>query len=185
MNEAIRYTFFIFLVILVGTSCTPMRYLNEGETFLKKNKINIEDRRNVDDYSNLKYELSTKIYQKPNTKFLGMPTLGPWFYYRIQSKSDTSKWNRFVLRKWAEEPAVYNSNIADASAKNLEKYLQLRGYFDAHVDFETKKKGLRKKKMHVKYNITVGKRYYIDTLNFVSKDPAIHQILQEIKSNSF
>jgi len=159
--------------------------LEEGETILRKNKIEIKDKKNVDNIKDLKYELGTKIYQKPNSKFLGvLPSLGPWYYYRIQAKSDTTWWGRFVLRNFAEIPAVYNSSSANSSAENMEKALRNKGYFDAEVDFETKQKGLRKKKTHITYNITAGKRYYLDGVNFTSNDTSIHRILQEIKSET-
>lgn len=139
----------------------------------------------MDNIGDLNYELSTLTYQKPNSKFLWvLPSLGPWYYYRIQAKSDTTWWGRFVLKNFAETPAIYSLEKADQSAENMEKALRNKGYFDAQVEFETKKKGLRKKKTHVTYNITVGKRYYLDDINFTSKDTAIQKILQEIKSES-
>lgn len=184
-NSAIRYTFFIFFILLLGTSCGTLKHLEEGETMLRKNKIEVKDKENVDNVNGLKYELNALTYQKPNSKFLGiLPSFGPWYYYRIQSKSDTTWWGRFMLKNFVEVPAVYSLEKADRSAENMEKALRNKGYFNAEVDFETKKKGLRKKKTHVTYNITTGKRYYLDEVKFTSKDTAIHKILQEIKSET-
>lgn len=184
-NSAIRYTFFIFFILLLGTSCGTLKHLEEGETMLRKNKIEIKDKNNVDNINDLKYELGALTYQKPNSKFLGvLPSLGPWYYYHIQAKSDTTWWGRFVLKNFAETPAVYSLEKADLSAENMEKALRNKGYFDAKVEFETKKKGLRKKKTHVTYYIKAGKRYYLDEVNFTSKDTAIHEIMQEIKDET-
>jgi len=184
-NSAIRYTFFIFFILLLGTSCGTLKHLEEGETMLRKNKIEVEDKKNVDNINGLKFELNSLIYQKPNSKFLGvLPSFGPWYYYRIQAKSDTTWWGRFVLKNFAEVPSVYSLEKANRSAENMEKALRNKGYFNAEVEFETKKKGLRKKKMHVTYNIKTGKRYYLDGVDFISKDTAIYKILQEIKSKT-
>ncbi len=184
-NSAISYTFFIFFILLLGTSCGTLKHLEEGETMLRKNKIEIKDKNNVDNINDLKYELGGLTYQKPNSRFLGvLPSLGPWYYYRIQSKSDTTWWGRFVLKNFAETPAIYSLEKADLSAENMEKALMNKGYFDAKVEFETKKKGLRKKKTHVTYIIRAGKRYYVDEVDFTSKDTAINKILQEIRKET-
>ncbi|MFT6321063.1 MAG: outer membrane translocation and assembly module TamA [Granulosicoccus sp.] len=184
-NSAIRYTFFVFFILLLGTSCGTLKHLEEGETMLRKNKIEIKEKKNVDNAKGLEYELGSKIFQKPNSKFLGvLPSFGPWYYYRIQAKSDTTWWGRFMLKNFAEVPAVYSLEKADRSAENMENALRNKGYYNAEVDFETNKKGLRKKKMHVTYNIKTGKRYYLEEVNFTSKDTAIHKILQEIKSET-
>jgi hypothetical protein len=119
-NSAIRYTFFVFFILLLGTSCGTLKHLEEGETMLRKNKIEIKDKKNVDNVKGLKYELGSKIYQKPNSKFLGvLPSFGPWYYYRIQAKSDTTWWGRFMLKNFAEIPAVYSLEKADRSAENM------------------------------------------------------------------
>ena len=184
MNSAIRYTIFIFSILLLTTSCGTIKHLKEGETLLQKNKIKIKDKKNVDDYRNVAYELTTKTIQKPNPRFLGLPSIRPWFYYRMQKKEKSTWWTRFVTKNWADPPAIYSLDFADQSAKNMEQFLQQRGYFNASVDFTTKKKGLRKKKMEVKYQITAGPRYYFDTIQLVSNDPNIDSVLQEIKGAS-
>jgi len=111
--------------------------------------------------------------------------LGPWDYYRMQSKQDTTWWTRFVNKNFVEPPAIYSQDAADKSAKSMEAMLHKKGYFQAKVEYETKIKGIRKKKTHVKYIINPGNRYYYDTVAFVSKDVAIQNILEDIKSESF
>jgi len=167
----------------LGTSCGTIKHLKEGETLLRKNKIVVEDKKNVDNYNTLSYELGTQTYQKPNSRFLGLPSLGPWYYYRMEGR-DTTWWTRFVRNNFVEPPAIYSQDAADKSAKSMELMMRKKGYFNAKVDYTTKTKGLRKKKTHVKYVIDPGKRYYYDTVSFVSKDLAIQNILNEIKSES-
>lgn len=190
MNSAIRYTFFIFLILLLGTSCSPLRYLGEDQTMLRKNTVEIENKKSVDDYKTLNYELETLTSQRPNSKFFGVPTLGPWFYYRtvskMQNRQDTTWWNRFVLKNLAEEPTVYNPNRSDESAGDMEQYMKQRGYFDAEVGYESKRKGwFKKRKIEVTYKVNPGQRYYFDTINYISKDTIIEDILKDIQSESF
>lgn len=185
MNSTIRYIFFIFFILILGTSCGTIKHLKEGETLLRKNKVIIKDKKNVDEYNTLLYELGTQTSQKPNSRFLGLPSLGPWYYYRMETRQDTTWWTRFVRKNFVEPPAIFNQDAADRSAKSMERMMIFKGYFNAKVEYETKIKGLRKKKMHVKYFIDPGKRYYFDTVQFVSKDTAIENILQEIAPESF
>ncbi len=185
MNSTIRYIFFVFFILILGTSCGTIKHLKDGETLLRKNKVVIKNKSNVDNYNTLIYELGTQTYQKPNSRFLGLPSLGPWYYYRMQAKKDTTKWTRFVNKNFVEPPAIFSQDAADKSAKSMELMMHKKGYFQAKVDYETKIKGLRKKKTHIKYVIDPGKRYYYDTVAIVSKDTAIQNILNEIKSESF
>lgn len=184
MNSTIRYIFFVFFILILGTSCGTIKHLEEGETLLRKNKVVIKNKKNVDNYNTLIYELGTQTYQKPNSRFLGLPSMGPWYYYRMESRQDTTWWTRFVNKNFVEPPAIYSQDDAESSASSMELMMRKKGYFNAKVEYETKIKGLRKKKMHVKYNIDPGKRYYYDTVRYVSKDTAIQNILNEIQAES-
>ena len=59
--------------------------LKDGETFLKENEIVFTDKEKVENWRNLKYELSTLAYQKPNSRVLWIPR--HWFYYKVQNPS--------------------------------------------------------------------------------------------------
>lgn len=186
MNSTIRYTFFIFSILLFGSSCSSLRYLEEDQTMLRKNKIEITNKKDVDNVRSLQYSLESIPYQKPNSKFIGLTTAGSWYYYRNKDKAEKNWWTRFVMKNLAEEPAVYSIDKADASARSMERYLHQKGYFDATVEFETKRKGIfKKRKMHVNYIVNSGKRYYYDTIRYISKDTAIQNILEATKEESF
>ena len=60
-------------------------------------------------------------------------------------------------------------------------YMQFKGYYDAEVSSDEYDVKERKKKVYVAYYINPKKQYTIDTIQFFSLDPTIHQILQEIK----
>jgi len=188
-------------VLLMASSCKTRKYLKDGETFLKENEIVFTDKQNVDNWRNLKYELSTLAYQKPNSKVFWVPRR--YFYYKVENPNkrkierrarkdakriakgkDKKKRNfsNWIRKSIAEEPAIYDKDQADATAKKMEQYLYERGYFNPKVEFEPPVP--KKQKTVVTYEVTTNERYYFDTLSYSSKDTAIHQILQEIKEES-
>ena len=201
-NLGIRYTFFICCLLFLVSSCKTRKYLKEGETFLKENEIVFTNKEDVDNWRDLKYELSTLAYQKPNSRIFGFHPRR-WFHYKLENPKERrikriaridakriakgkEKRKRYItswVRKFlVEEPAIYDKDQADATAKKMERYLFERGYFNPKVEF--KPPVPKRQKTTVTYEVTTNKRYYFDTISYSSKDTTIHHILQNIKSES-
>jgi len=235
-------------LLLLVSSCKTRKYLQEDESFLKENKIVFENKDDVDNWRNLKYELSTLAYQRPNSKVFWVPRR--WFYYKVENPSKRKaerrarkdakrlvkgkekndrriirwdkkddkrlakekiknerraerlangieesertarrevkkfakrkeriskrdqrratklaeatapkkrKFNNWVKKSLGEEPAIYDENHSDATAKTMEDYLFDRGYFDGEVEFEppTPKKFFKTSKVNHSSNPTL------------------------------
>ena len=201
IHQGLRYITFMCCFVFLVSSCRFQKHLNEDQTFLDENEIVFTNKDDVDNWRNLKYDLSTLAYQKPNSK-----RLGRWLYYKLENpkqrkikrwekkdakrvaKGKEPKIRRFrnwVRKSLSEEPSIYNNDLSQKTAKEIETYLYERGYFNSSVEFSFKGvKRKKKKKTKVTYQVTTNQRYYFDTITYSSKDTAIHRILQNIKPAS-
>jgi outer membrane protein assembly factor BamA len=160
-------------------SCSPTKYIEEGEYFLKEYKID-SDKKEV-----LSYPVEDFIKQKPNKKILGV-----YIYARVYNIVDPVKeeereavwqdkeeeinrrrlakgkepkekfhWTRW-FRKIGEEPVVYSSVLTHNSSRQIETMLNNQGYFNAEVIDSVKFEG---KRATVGYYLKPNEPYLINS----------------------
>ena len=111
--------------------------------------------------------MKSYVRQKPNKRIVGA-RFHLWLYN--SSKLDkNNKWNEW-LRKNGEEPVIWQQNQTDASVKNLNNFLENKGYYYAKV---TDTVILKKKKAEVQYNIKTGWPYTVSKLTYSIPDTSI------------
>ncbi|HHS96266.1 MAG TPA: hypothetical protein ENJ45_06715 [Phaeodactylibacter sp.] len=180
----------LLATMLLGmiSSCGTNRYLKTGQTYLHKNEIVLKSKKRIRGKRALKYELSTILKQKPNTRFLRMFKFRLWAYYRTQAKiqlrGDTTKWNRWVMKNIAEPPSIYNKKIAQATAQSMLYYLQHKGYNEVVVK-DTAIHNYRRRRTTAIYTATLNNRYKIDSVQFFSKDTAIYRLMKQYSGDTF
>ena len=113
------------------------------------------------------------VKQKPNTKFLLINRR--WFYYKSKKKRQEKDKKR--RRLVAEYPSIYQETLTEETAKSMKFLLVNKGYRNAVVDFETK---IKRKQAEVTYIVNPKQLDVVDTIQFISKDTVIQQILEEI-----
>ncbi|MEL6864350.1 MAG: BamA/TamA family outer membrane protein [Bacteroidota bacterium] len=171
----------VLLIIAIGlSSCGTNKYLQPGQTYLNKNKIDFTSNSKVKNKGNLKYELSTIYKQKPNSRFLFLFRTRLWFHHRSSSPSDTNAIKRF-MRRVSEPPAIYDEESANRTAQSMQYYLQNKGYYDAKVTYKPYHK---RKTTSVLYTVNTNQLYTIDSVFFISEDKQIERILQDISDES-
>lgn len=159
--------------------------MDEDEAFLTKNTIEFAKGEKIKDKSEIYYELSTLYKQKPNNNLLNIPWISKrWFWYRNQGPADTTRYDKFVLRQFAEEPAIFDDDLAYETAKNMQFYLQNRGWFNAEVNHTRNFNNKEQQKVAVTYHVNPNRRYRTDSLNLLSKDARVEGILKNIKSET-
>jgi hypothetical protein len=111
-------------IFLALTSCSPARYVAEGDNLLSRNKIETTQKVISGD------QLNSYILQRPNKKILGMRF--HLFLYNL-SNINKSRWPHNWLRRIGEEPAVYNPGLTETSSEQLKQFLENKGYYFAEV----------------------------------------------------
>jgi len=183
----------LFITALSLLSCSPTKYIPEGEYFLKEYKLN-SDNKEV-----LNFAIDDYVKQKPNKKVLGV-----YIYARVYNLVDPVKeakreeerrpkeeainrkrlakgkepkekfhWTRW-FRKIGEEPVVYSALQTRNSSKQIKTLLHNKGYFLAEITDSVKFQG---KKASVNYHIKPGKPYKIRSFNDSIKDENIKNIV--------
>lgn len=181
-----RYWVYMSIILtsnLGFTSCNTAKFLGEEEFLLEENKVYFENDKKLENKRTLRYELSTLYEQEENTTLLVWPR--EWFYLKNQGPGDTTKWHSWQRRVLGEPPTIYDPELSQKTADAMKIYMQFKGYYDAEVSFDEYDIKEKKKKIYVAYYVNARKQYKIDSIEFYSRDPNVHDILQQIKPNSF
>ena len=117
---------FSFLVLAIS-ACSTTKHVPQGQMLLREVSIEVEgDKRNVDPE-----ELYYFLRQTPNHKVLGFAKLQLATYNL--SGSDSTKWFNRWVRRVGQAPVIYDSELTEASVRQLRTALVNRGYMGAEV----------------------------------------------------
>jgi len=187
LQHAKQITYFLtaFILLTVVSACNTTKYLESGEAFLSKNTIVLNKKPKIKERNALFYELETLYKQRPNDNFFNIPGISKrYFWYRNQEPEDTTKYKKWILRQFAEKPAVFDDTKAYETAETMKFYLQNRGWFNAEVYHVKNRKNKDGQQVDVTYFVNPKERYLIDTVNFISKDKEVEKILNGIRSKT-
>ena len=150
------------------------RYVPEGKYFLDKNIVEIEGDEKVEF---TKSEVSAYTTQQPHrVKF---PTkFSTWLYYVTEDNSG-SGFAHWINEHLSKKPVYFEPNEVKATAKQMEQYLNNRGYFHSKVTTKTDYGGYRAK---VTYTVHPTKPYLISKVNYQVEDTALMRSLERIES---
>ncbi|MFV8362811.1 BamA/TamA family outer membrane protein [Flavobacterium sp. ZT3P35] len=203
-----KITAFILIAILI-CACNAVKRVPEGKLLLTKNEIAVNDKKIKDE------TVFNQLYQKPNSTLLGyrlrlnlynLANLNPDSTYQAKFTNNPekfrrkSKWlsekqvNRLgksfwyygihdFLKKTGEPPVIIDKDRADKSLLRLKYYYFNNGFFN--VDASYKIDTLSVKKGRIKYAITSGNAYFLDSLKTTILTPALDSLYETNKSNTF
>lgn len=158
------------------SSCSISERFTGKDPVLAKNTIKI-DGRGIDK-TILETELDLLILQKPNTNWSGIPR--EWIYFATLTDSTSSRFRRYINTKIGQPPSIYNEETSVNTAHVMEKYLRnKKGYFDGKVGYDTKTEG---KEVEVTYEVDLGKRSRIASVEYLSDDKALLAHVQKINA---
>ena len=131
-------------------SCSTTRVLQDGEYRLASNRIEIM---NDDEFNPNSLGPYLKQKHKGWSPFLNVYN---W------SNGKGKGWDRFV-QKIGQAPVIYDADLVESTVENIESHLEYQGYYGSSVETDIK---VRKKKVEVSYNVTLGKRYPINSIEY-------------------
>ncbi|MDR0834828.1 MAG: BamA/TamA family outer membrane protein [Candidatus Symbiothrix sp.] len=137
-----KFPYIVFLLLLVG--CSPTKYIPEGQYFLEKVKVKMDDS-GVDPAI-----IESYIQQKPNSSKFGVH-----IYNMVDNDSNFIK--KFI-RKIGEAPVIYNPNSVPLSVDEIATEMKNLGYLNSAV---TSQVDTANKKATVIYDIHNGEPYRI------------------------
>lgn len=130
----------------------------EGESLLVNNKVSIQirDGEKSKDKRITSKNIAGLVIQDPNTRFLGMRI--KLAVFSMNKDTVNNKWNK-KLRELGEPPVVFDSLTLFRSGIKIEKYLNNKGYFEPLVDISVEKLGKKKRKIRVRYKVSLNDVY--------------------------
>lgn len=176
--------------IALLSSCNSLKYIEDNQTLLTKNKISLITKQKIKNKVNLEYELSTLFKQEANTNLLWIPR--EWIYFKTTEKVEYKKngklrkhpFRRWARRRLSEPPTIHQEQAVEDTKDAMVNYLQRKGYFNASVKTENFNPGQSSKNIQVTYLVYPGKQYTIDTVIFESKNEEMQQALNLLSTNT-
>lgn len=161
----------VFLVPFLFQSCAPAKWIPEGEYLLDKNKIHLEEKKELRKQNIRKADIRGYIRQEPNIRILGV-RFNLWLYNLANPAKDTklNKW----LRRVGDEPVVLDTVEISKSSDQITTYLQTQGYFRGRV---TDSVFLKKKRAKVIYHVVPDQVFKIRQLHYNIEDSVIAPII--------
>ena len=144
------------LVAVIGLlSCSTTKVLQDNEYRLAKNTIEVKN----DKHFNTN-QLQAYLKQKPNSYFIfgWNPFLNVYNWQNGKGKG----WDKLV-QKVGVAPVVYDADQVDNTIANLENRLEYLGYYNSKVESQI---SVKRRKVNVTYNVTLGKRYPIESISY-------------------
>jgi len=158
--------FYVFVLLLIFSSCNINKYVPEDKYLLVKNDLKI-DRKEINEK-----EINSYIRPQPNAKIFRMR-----FHMRMYCLSSPNKYN--WINRWlktiGEEPVIYDEFLVDKSKKQIKQYLANKGYYYAVIDDSLIYNG---KKVSVEYKINAGKPYRLGNVSYNIMDTTVLGLLK-------
>ena len=150
----LRKGIFFVLGAALAVSCSTTRVLQDGEFRLAKNSISVTNDKNFNTG-----QIEPYLKQKPNSYFIF--GWNPFLNVYNWSNGKGKGWDKFV-QKVGVAPVVYDPEMVESSVENITRHLEYLGYFHSTVDTRIE---VKKRRVYVGYDVTLGKQYPIKSLN--------------------
>lgn len=155
MRRAIRI-FLILFSAAFAISCSTTKVLQENEYRLVDNDIHVTNDKRFNTNS-----LTPYLKQKPNPSLIF--GWNPFLSIYNWSNGNDKAWDKLVHRI-GQAPVIYDEDMVESSIGNILNHLEYQGYYGSKVDTDVK---VKKKKVYVSYNVTLGKRYPVSRIEYV------------------
>lgn len=166
MKKVLRYSFYIFVLLLF--SCNTTKFVPDGEYLL--NKVNIKtDSKDIN-----KDELFDYIRQTPNAAVFGVFRMQLGLYN--WAGKDSTKWINKKLKQIGDPPVIYNSALTSISVQQLQLLLKNRGYMNAEVETNVDTKG---KKANVEYLVYSNQPYRVRNYSIDIDNKILNQVASD------
>ena len=155
----------LLLVTLVLSSCSITKNVPNDKYLLNQSTVKVEDKgENVP-------SLSSYVRQKPNKRILGFR-----FHLRMYNLANPNKYKG--IHKWlktiGEEPILLDTFLVEQSTKNIQLYLNSKGYYKALVkDTIT----YRRQRANVEYAVKLGTPYTVRSVKYYVEDTVLRSLV--------
>jgi outer membrane protein insertion porin family len=168
---------FVFLLVL--SSCSVQRFLPPGERLYRGATVKVEKHPETKGTTRkLSNHIRQAVTPRRNKFLLGQPYKVWWWYVIGEPKPGKEERGlRQFLRKKLGEPPVLSSRInAEATAENMQAFMENTGYFHTTVQGDTVNSGYFTRAV---YTAQVQPQYTIRNITWVSDSSDLLKLLEE------
>ncbi len=156
------------LMTILMSSCSINRFIPEGKSLVKSNKITIEGKKTKISKSGLSNYITLKPYK--STFQTKIPN---WIYYKSERRPKSTVWKWFNER-FGRDPIYYDETEANNSSTQMMRYLDNVGYFHSKVTHTVKTRGKRSK---ITYHVYPTQPYKVNHIEYVINDSLIRSYI--------
>ncbi len=199
---------FILIGIIIS-ACDAVKRVPDGKQLLTKNDILVNDKTTKED------DVINQLYQKPNSTLLGyrlrlnlfnLANPNPDSSYQAKFTNHPGKYEREskwlsakqvdrlgqsfwyhgihdFLKKTGEPPVIVDTARTQKSILRLKYYYFNNGFFNVKAKYKVD--SLSQKKAKIKYTVTTGTPYLLDTLTTTIHTPVLDSMYRTKISNTF
>lgn len=171
-------------IVLMLTSCSTTRKLEDGEILYNGMKMDITTANGEKIPSEMKSDMITSVNVKPNNAlpfikpYVRYPfPLGLWVYNSI---SDSAKgFKKWIYNEFAKQPVLISNVKPEIRTRMLETILDNNGYFGSTATYELRPKK-NPKIANVIYNVRVGEPYLLDSIIYINKKGSAERYIDSL-----
>jgi outer membrane protein assembly factor BamA len=207
-NQTTKISLFILIAVIIS-ACNSLRRVPNGKLLLTKNEILVDGKKESNE------EVTNQLHQKPNSSLLGyrlrlnifnLASPNPDSIYKAKFIKNPEKYTAMAkwlskkqvdrlgksfyysgihsfLKKTGEAPVILDQKSTDRSLSRLQSYYFDKGYFNLKGEYKID--SISNKKAFVKYNLTKGKPFILDTININIKTPVLDSLYKTNKELTF
>ena len=200
----------LLLIAVAITSCNSLQRVDDNEVLITKNTILVDSSKIVNEAiesliiqnpnSNLLgYDLRLNLYNlakvNPDSSYQEWLHRKPNREQRLTNFLSKKQVNRlgesFLVKGWSEwlknvgePPAVLDTTQTRRTLERLKAYYKTKGYFNNTTTYSIDSLK-RKQRIGVKYEVTLGDPYMLDSVSYKISSSAIDSIYNLVKKDSY
>jgi outer membrane protein insertion porin family len=154
--------FFTVSLLVLMSACSTTKSVPKNDKLYTGASVSVEGPDlSARQKKTLRNDLKGLTRPKPNSRLLGIPfRLG---FYNLFSGAKPGSFFGKLRDKWGEPPVLLSQLDLQRNTKNLQNYLENKGFFHARVSGDTTVKG---RKASASYNAQTGNQYTIAAVQF-------------------
>lgn len=156
------------LAIVALSSCSNLRYLEEGQQLYTGSKINIESDEKIRNKPEIEAELQRVLRPQPNERFLWWRTR--LWLYNIAGDEPRTYIGRQLKNRFGRPPVLFEDFDLERGERLMENRLFNLGFFDPTIEHKIRE---GRKKAGVTFTISLNPPFIIDQISTISADTEI------------
>ena len=169
----------LLTAVCLLSGCVSSRHVPRGHYLLDKTEIRVISDESGGDKIN-EQEMLNYLRQQPNQKMLWSikTRLG---VYNMSGRDTTRWWNRFI-RRLGEPPVIYDSNLTEASVRQLHQALENKGFLHSEVKVvaDTNKD---KRKIRLRYELNPHRVHRIGSVSYEFANDTLRDLILQDTSH--